>query len=269
MTAPAARAVVRPTGSQDIDPIIALCRRVYPESEPWRREQLESHQRVFPEGQFVAVDPESGRVLGMAASLVIRWRSYKIRSNWRDFTAHGMFTNHNPTGRTLYGAEVIVDPEIQRRGVGSALYAARRALVERRGLLRIRAGGRLRGYHRYAAKMSAPDYVIGVVHGRLHDPTLSFQLRHGFEVIAVVSGYLRKDPESLGWAAVIEWLNPAVARPGDSSDRDRRYIRPGSVAAAPHLVRRPPRAASPTERPAGGPRPLPAPQQPKERKPRQ
>jgi hypothetical protein len=27
-------------------------------------------------------------------------------------------------------------------------------------------------------------------------------------VLAVVSGYLRHDPESLGFAAVIEWLNP-------------------------------------------------------------
>lgn len=243
MTVPPQPVTVRQTGPQDIDPIIALCRRVYPDSDPWRREQLESHLRVFPEGQFVAVDPADGRVVGMAASLTIRWRSYKISASWRDFTAHGMFTNHNPTGRTLYGAEVIVDPAIQRRGIGSSIYAARRALVERRGLLRIRAGARLRGYHRYAGKLSAPDYVIEVVHGRLQDPTLSFQLRHGFEVIAVVSSYLRKDPESLGWAAVIEWLNPAVARPGDSSDRDRRYIRPG---AAPPVGRRQAPAARPS-----------------------
>lgn len=264
MTAPRPPVVVRHTGPQDIDPIIALCRRVYPESEPWRRDQLESHQRVFGEGQFVAVDPADGRVLGMAASLVIRWRSYKISANWRDFTAHGMFTNHNPTGRTLYGAEVIVDPAIQRRGVGSALYTARRALVERLGLLRIRAGARLRGYHKHAAKMSAPDYVIGVVHGRLHDPTLSFQIRHGFEVIAVVESYLRKDPESLGWAAVIEWLNPAVARPGDSSDRDRRYIRNTGLPPGVH----PPGARHPATHPPGARhRPSSPPQQPKQRKP--
>jgi hypothetical protein len=29
-------------------------------------------------------------------------------------------------------------------------------------------------------------------------------------VIGVVSNYLRHDPESLGYAAVIEWLNAAV-----------------------------------------------------------
>jgi hypothetical protein len=31
----------------------------------------------------------------------------------------------------------------------------------------------------------------------------------------VVSGYLRHDPESLGHAAVIEWLNPEVATDAD------------------------------------------------------
>jgi hypothetical protein len=36
-------------------------------------------------------------------------------------------------------------------------------------------------------------------------------------VIGTVSDYLRHDPESLGHAAVIEWLNPEVAEtPGAS-----------------------------------------------------
>ena len=63
----------------------------------------------------------------------------------------------------------------------------------------------------------------------LRDPTLSFQLREGFDVLAVVDSYLRNDPESLGHAAVIEWLNPAVARPEDSAGRDPRYRRPESA----------------------------------------
>jgi hypothetical protein len=54
-----------------------------------------------------------------------------------------------------------------------------------------------------------------VARGSLRDPTLSFQLNRGFHVLAVVEGYLRHDPESLGWAAVIEWLNPALATPAD------------------------------------------------------
>ncbi|HEX9636855.1 MAG TPA: GNAT family N-acetyltransferase, partial [Acidobacteriota bacterium] len=147
-------------------------------------------------------------------------------ASWLDFTNYGMFTNHDPeNGRTLYGAEVMVDPAAQRRGVGSKLYQARRALVQRLGLRRIRAAARLRGYHRHAKRLSAEEYVRKIVRGELRDPTLSFQIKHGFEVIAVVEGYLRHDPESLGYAAVIEWLNPEVAKPEDSAGRDPRFRR--------------------------------------------
>jgi hypothetical protein len=59
--------------------------------------------------------------------------------------------------------------------------------------------------------MSAEDYVTGVVNGTVSDPTLSFQLAEGFKVLGVVKHYLASDPESLGYAAVIEWLNPRMA----------------------------------------------------------
>ncbi len=198
-----------------------MTREVYPEVASWSEAQLGSHLRVFPEGQFVAVEADTGRVMGMAASLVVLWDDYEMETNWRDFTDHGMFTNHDRArGRTLYGAEVMVRPSAQGRGVGKLLYAARRELVERLGLLRIRAGARLCGYYRYRARLSAEEYARQVVAGELGDPTLSFQLKQGFTVLAVVADYLRHDPESLGYAAVIEWLNESVARTADYAARE-------------------------------------------------
>ncbi len=216
--------VVRTTTRDDFPGIIGMCEEVYPTGVPWSHEQLTSHLRVFPEGQLVAVETPSERVVGMAASLKVYWDDYDMELSWRDFTDHGMFTNHDPVhGRTLYGAEVMVRPSMQGRGIGSKLYRARRELVERLGLLRIRAGARLRGYHVYAEKMSPEDYVIRVIRGELVDPTLCFQLRHGFHVMGVVSNYLRHDPESLGYAAVIEWINPKVATPQDYAGQDPRF----------------------------------------------
>jgi GNAT superfamily N-acetyltransferase len=202
---------IRNTTPADFEGIRALTREVYKESSPWNIAQLSTHLELFPEGQWVAVDDEE-RVLGMAASLVICFREYEHRANWTSFTERGFFTNHDPQGRTLYGAEVMVSPFLQRSGVGSKLYAARRSLVQRLGLLRIVAGARLRGYHRHASRLSAQEYTRRVVEGKLKDPTLSFQLRHGFGVFGVVEGYLGHDPESLGYAALIQWLNPAFAR---------------------------------------------------------
>lgn len=217
-----AAALVRPTRPEDFDGIIQVTCEVYPGSPCWARAQLESHLRVFPEGQLVAVDEETGGVLGMAASLIVLWDDYDMHDSWRDFTDSGMFTNHDPEhGRTLYGAEIMVRPLMQGRGIGKLLYQARRELTERLRLLRIRAGARLRGYGQYAERMTPERYVRDVVGGRLRDPTLSFQLRQGFHVIGVVEQYLRYDPESLGHAAVIEWINPQVANPGDLADWQR------------------------------------------------
>lgn len=196
--------VVRNTRSDDFRQVIDISERVYPE-DPWTREELESHLRVFPGGQFVAVTAGEGAVVGLASSLILRWDDYDFDEDWRDYTGGGTFANHDPEGRTLYGAEVMVRPEWRRRGVGSALYDRRERLVRELDLLRIRAHARLVGYRRLADEMSAREYVDAVMSGRIDDPTLSFQLDRGFEVLAVVADYLPDDPKSRGWAALIEW----------------------------------------------------------------
>ena len=208
--------VVRSTRLDDFAAIIELTKLVYPGSRPWSEKQLTSHLEVFPEGQKVAEDTSTGEIVGMAASLIVFWDDYDMSSSWRDFTAVGMFTNHDPAmGRTLYGAEIMVAPHRQGQGIGASLYHARREIVRDCGLLRIRAGARLRGYGMHADAMTPEEYVRHVVRRDIVDPTLTFQLRRNFHVLAVVRGYLRDDPESRGYAAVIEWLNPDVASPDD------------------------------------------------------
>lgn len=211
---------VRQMKPEDFDAVIRITRAIYPDSPPWSHAQLASHREMFPDGQLVA--ELDGEVVGMAASLIVLWDDYTLNTNWRDFTDHGMFTNHDPwRGRTLYGAEVMVHPSVQGKGIGKHLYAARRDIVKRRRLLRVRAGARLSGYHRVADTMTPEEYTRRVVRGELSDPTLSFQIKQGFHVIGVARDYLRHDPESLGNAAVIEWLNPDVATPEDYAARDK------------------------------------------------
>ena len=93
-------------------------------------------------------------------------------------------------------------------GIEHALYSGRRSLCRRLNLKRIIACGRLPGYCHYAAEMNAELYAKKVVWGDIHDPVLNFQLHKGFNFCGTVSGYIPEDKESLGYAALIVWLNP-------------------------------------------------------------
>lgn len=197
--------IIRNAVADDFERIRELQQKIYPTIQPFSREQHDQHLRQFPEGQLVA--ELDGRVVGAASSLIVIWDDYGHSHTWKEVTGSGSFTTHNPMGRTLYGAEVFVDPDIRRHGIGRSLYAARKRLCREWNLRRIIAAGRLPGYHRHAHEMSANTYAMKVIWGDLEDPVLRFQMREGFQFCGVIEGYLPTDAESCGYAALIVWLN--------------------------------------------------------------
>jgi predicted amidohydrolase/GNAT superfamily N-acetyltransferase len=206
---------VRAATIADVDALVELNHIAYPElvadNVVWSAQQVRSHLQVFPEGQLVA--EAEGRIIGAASSLIVdlgldpmRWHT------WAGITDNGYFTNHDPRADTLYGADVCVHPDWRGRGAGGALYQARRALCKQLNLRRIVAGGRLWHYREYANRYSAEEYVERVKAGEIRDLVLSYQLREGFHVRAIMPNYL-VDPNSCNYATFIEWLNPEyVAR---------------------------------------------------------
>jgi len=181
---------------------------VYPKIGGWRQDQLERQLAVFPQGQVVCCIGE--RVVGVASSLIVRWDDYGTQHTWKEVTGDGSFDTHDPSGRTLYGAEVFADPTMRRHGIGTKLYQARRRLCRAMNLRRIMACGRMPNYYRYATQMSPESYAMKVIWGDLPDPVLRFQLREGFQYCGVVHGYLPSDEESVGNATIIVWLNDRV-----------------------------------------------------------
>ena len=200
------KTTIRQISKSDIPAVIELEERVFPHMLAWTAEELTQHLSVFPEGQLVALD-ESGKVIGSASSLIIDWDDYAESAKWSSITGYGSFATHNPLGKTLYGADMCVDPSARRRGVGSLFYEARKKMVKELGLKRLLTGGRIPGYGEVAQTMTPQEYVAEVVHGRRKDPTLSFQLANGLIVLDVVPEYL-EDPDSRGYATLLEWLNP-------------------------------------------------------------
>jgi predicted amidohydrolase/ribosomal protein S18 acetylase RimI-like enzyme len=209
---------LRPMAAADIPAVVALQERVYPEKLAWSADELLHHLQLFPEGQLVAVNP-AAQIVGSASSLIIDWDDYSESAQWPIITGHGTFDTHNPLGKTLYGADVCVDPAARRSHIGSLFYDARKEMVRERGLKRLLTGGRIPGYTKVANQMTAQEYVAEVVRGKRTDPTLSFQLANGLVVLDVVQGYL-DDPESGGFATLLEWLNPEYVATVGLESRD-------------------------------------------------
>src|SRR3546814_6394600 len=67
------------------------------------------------------------------------------------------------------------------------------------------------GYARARRRVDGPaDYLEKVVHGKLRDQVISFQLKNQFEPLGVLENYLPEDRQSDGHAAHLVWRNPYV-----------------------------------------------------------
>lgn len=67
-------------------------------------------------------------------------------------------------------------------------------------------GGRIPHFHKYADKLPVSEYIERVIEEKIYDPFLTFQLRNGFNVKAIMKNYLPDDQESLTYATLMEWV---------------------------------------------------------------
>jgi ribosomal protein S18 acetylase RimI-like enzyme len=202
--------IVRNTKPEDISNIVNLQKLSYPYlaqyGNIWRPEELESHLRIFPQGQFVAVEPD-GTIVGSASTFMISLNPEYVEHTWIDITADGLFTTHISDGDTLYLADVSTHPKHRHEGIGGMIIDRWKELVTELNLRRMIGGGRLYNYTEHADKMIIDEYVEKVMRGEIKDPVFSFELDVGFSFIKILPNYLN-DVRSLNYAGFIEWLNP-------------------------------------------------------------
>ncbi|HUF16252.1 MAG TPA: GNAT family N-acetyltransferase [Acidimicrobiia bacterium] len=165
---------------------------------------IRAYAGVFPEGYFVAL--VEGRPVGQGAGIYLDFDFDHPQHTLAEITGEHQCGNHDPDGAWYYGTDISVHPDFRGGGIGGMLYDARKDLVRRAGKRGIIAGASLPGFFDHKATMSAAAYVDRVVAGELSDPTLSFQISHGFEARGVIENYVEDEADD-GWAALIVWEN--------------------------------------------------------------
>ncbi len=200
---------IRNTTNEDIQKIVELQKSSFPymakEGVIWKPEQLQSHLQIFPEGQFCA--DYDGKIVGSISSLIVKLEEEYQEHTWIGVCGGPGFGNHNPSGDSLYAADVSTHPDYRRLKIATRLYDARKNLCIKLNLRRIIAGGRLFNYCEFAEKIPVEEYVKKVIAGEIAEPVLCFQLKNGFKFIKILPNYL-KDSRSLNYATFIEWKNP-------------------------------------------------------------
>ena len=196
---------IKPEHAAALERLQLECFPTLARHELMTEEHFLSHCRIFPEGDFVALEGEE--VVGLGSGFLTDFDFDDPNHTFQEVIAGGYYTNHDPNGDWYYGGDISVHPDHRGRGIGKLLYKARKDLVKERGLRGIVAGGVLPGYAAHKGTLSVPEYVDKVVAGELTDPTLSFQLKNGFEVRGLLEGYL-EDEASDDWATLIVWENP-------------------------------------------------------------
>jgi GNAT superfamily N-acetyltransferase len=167
--------------------------------------------KIFPDGQFVAIDTATGRAVGMCSGILMHWEQAADPSqSFDDVISHGWLSRHNPYGHYYYGVDISIAPSHRGRGIARLLYDARKnfcRLFNRKGIV---FGGIMPGYAQHRHALSAQQYVDQVRTGALSDPTLTVQLRNGFEAHFLIPSYFN-DPPTDGWACFMSWHNPDYA----------------------------------------------------------
>lgn len=196
---------VRQLTLEDFDSLVAMQLRCFPGMPTWQREQLASQLARFPEGQLcIECD---GEIVASCNSLILAYDPRLEWHNWKAVSDGGFIRNHNPQGDTLYGIEIMVDPEFRGMKLSRRLYDARKELCRQKNLARIIIAGRIPGYGAHADDMSVREYVENVINKAYFDPVLTAQVANGFTVRSLIPNYLPSDTESRGYATFLEWIN--------------------------------------------------------------
>ncbi len=197
---------LKPEYAAELEALQQICLPTLGDDELLLEEHFLKHCELFPKGNFVAIT-DNGKIVGLGSGFLIDFDFDHPDHRFNEIIDEGYYTQHDPNGDWYYGADITVHPDYRRRGIGGMLYAARKGIIRRLNRKGLVAGGLIPGYADYKDTLTVQEYVEQVVASDLYDPTLSFQLKHGFEVRGLLEDYI-DDAASDNWSTLLVWENP-------------------------------------------------------------
>ncbi len=226
--------IVRELTVEDYSGIAELELLCFPNMTGWSKDQIESHIKIFPEGQ-ICIEYD-GKVVASSSSLIIDFEIYGEKHSWDEITANGYITNHDSEGDTLYGIEIMVHPNFRGMRLAGRLYDARKELARELNLKRIIIGGRIPKYQEYSNELTPREYVDKVLSKGLYDPVLTAQTSNGFTLKRILRKYLDRDRQSVGYATLLEWNNLDYQE--EESHYDYSSSRPVRICSVQYQMRK-------------------------------
>lgn len=172
------------------------------------------HIEVFPEGQFVITSNDAAsakdvedrgpeKVIGMTTTMRTRFDFEHYHHTFKETIAGGWLSNHDPEGDWLYGLDMGILPAYRGRGLARALYRARQNMARRLGLKGQLTVGMMNGYGAVSKEISGEQYYEELLRGLRKDPTLSAQMKIGFEPVVLMPEHLN-DPSCGNYGVLIK-----------------------------------------------------------------
>jgi hypothetical protein len=202
---------VRSATREDIDVYLALQRERWYDDATATKEQLLSRFAVYPQGMMVA--QQHGKAVGMVYVMKIPSYDYDNSLSWDQITHNGMCDNHDPDGTVIFGVDLST-----AKGVGGLagdrLLVGVAQLAIRENIEYAMLGGRMPGYHNYADKMTAEEYLWAKTKdGRFLDPQVQYYASvAGLRVVKALPDYF-DDPGSCDYGVLLRWKNPFYNKP--------------------------------------------------------
>jgi GNAT superfamily N-acetyltransferase len=196
--------VVQHMQPEDAEQLEALQKIVFPtlaEDELIQAKHYLRHLELFPEGQLVVKDGD--KVIAMTTTMRSKFDFSHYHHTFKETIAGGWLTNHDPQGDWLYGLDIGVHPDYRGLGLARVLYRARHEIAKTLGLKGQVTVGMMNGYGAVRDQMTGEQYFQELVAGKRKDPTLSAQMKVGFEPIALIPDYLN-DPACGNYGVLIK-----------------------------------------------------------------